>query len=163
MMLTKTSRFGSRRIQALALTALSTLLIAVGACTSTSQPTTPIHPVFVSVHLNASAYRPLLSPGGIVRITQPATSNERIGYGGIVIARSLTETTFYAFDASCPVERESTTRVEIIDLGVRCPSCGSTFDVLYGSGAPTSGTAKASLRRYSATYNALLQMLTITS
>lgn len=147
----------------LSLMVMGIMLMAMSACRSGSQPTTPIAPVSIEVNLNAYAYRALLSPGGMVRITQPQTRNEFLGYGGLLLVRSLTETTFYAYDLSCPVENSHDTRIELIDLSVRCPSCGSQFDVLYGSGAPTSGVARVPLRQYRTHYNASLQRLFVTN
>lgn len=139
------------------------MLLVTTACVERSEPTTPPAPVYLHLSLQASAYRPLASPGGMVRITTPTTITERIGYGGVAVVRSLTEMRFYAYDLACPHEARPAIRVEEYDLQLRCPSCGSTFEVVYGSGAPTSGPARAPLRSYVARYDALLHHITITN
>lgn len=144
--------------------ASSLVLLATLACTRTVEPITPIAPVHVEVNLEASVYRPLASPGGMVVLTTPTTERERLGYGGILIARSLTsETTYYAYDLSCPHEASGYIRVAPQDLVVACPSCGSRFDVLHGSGSPISGVARAPLRAYHVRYNQVLRRLQITN
>lgn len=148
--------FWARLLMAgVALTAL------LGACRQAEEPAVPIAPVHLQVNLNAAEYHPLASPAGMVAVSTPATSADRLGYGGLLIVRSLTEAEFYAYDLSCPYEAQPSVRLAPHDLEVKCSTCGSRFDVLYGSGSPISRPATTPLRRYRTSYNATLKLLTI--
>lgn len=74
-------------------------------------------------------------------------SNFRLGYGGIVIYRTL-EGKAVAFDLACPVEVSREVLVNVESIYATCPICGSKFDLSYGIGAPCEGPAKETLRHY---------------
>ena len=74
----------------------------------------------------------------------PYTVAEQTGYGGIMLVGDpLGE--YLAFDLACPVEVKPDIRV-VYDTStdkagiVRCPKCGSTYDI-YTHGTPLSGEA----------------------
>ena len=84
------------------------------ACGEAVEPSVPPSPIYYNLFLQDARHRALLSPGGIVRITEPSTVQERIGRAGIAVVRSIEqENTFYAFDLQCPVET-----TEIVSLMV---------------------------------------------
>ena len=108
------------------------------ACGEAVEPSVPPSPIYYNLFLQDARHRALLSPGGIVRITEPSTVQERIGRAGIAVVRSIEqESAFYAFDLQCP---ENSRLV--------CPRCRSAFEVLQGTGRPEEGIAQSPLRRY---------------
>lgn len=77
------------------------------------------------------------------------------GYSGLLVINtgsSFTSTPYAAFDLCCPNEGMRNIMVVPTDDGIaRCPECGSTFDILNGSGIALSGEAmdkKKSLQSY---------------
>lgn len=147
----------------LAVLIIVAMLSVLVGCGHTAEPTTPIAPVHATLYLHAPKYRPLLSAGGIVLLTSPQTANERLGYAGLVVVRALSGDEFYVFDLACPYERGAIQRLEVRDLEVRCPKCGSAYEVLHGSGVPISGPSRSPLRRYRAQYDAHSNHLAITN
>lgn len=84
-------------------------------------------------------------------------ANSATGYGGVMLVCTPTNVVL-AYDMSCPVERSSTVRIEYDtdDLVLRCPNCGSTYDIATGS--PLSGSAlkqKYLLQPYAVYFNAM--------
>lgn len=138
------------------------LLLLMG-CDRTTEPTTPVAPVYASLYLQSTQYRPLLSAGGIITLTIPQTTSERLGYAGLLVVRALAGDEFYVFDLACPYERGTVQRLQVNDLEVHCPTCSSTYEVLHGSGAPTLGPSRSPLRRYRAQYDAPSGRLTLTN
>lgn len=142
----------------------ASLCIATGvSCTSSTEPNTPIVPVYIERSLYETELQPLSSPGGMVCLIQPRSSGERLGYGGVLIVRSLVEEQFYAYDLACPYEAPKRTLLEIGDLDAYCPSCSSHYEVLYGSGAPTSGTSLSPLKRYRVQYLSISNQIRVTN
>lgn len=137
--------------------------LALGACTKGVEPSVPSYPVALELNLNAHAYGILRSPAGMLRITEPQRIVDRLGYGGILVVRGTSLGEYYAFDLACPVEIPQVVRLELKDLTPECPSCGSRFDVLQGSGVPISGRAINPLRKYRVGYNASTNRLVITN
>ena len=80
----------------------------------------------------------------------PYNANTFTGYGGVLLMMALDASTGgytpVAYDASCPVESSPniTVGVDSQSLDAVCPSCGSHYDVLQGSGGPKSGVAATS-------------------
>lgn len=108
-------------------------------------------PVYCEVDLNSSMAKPLLSPSGYIRITEPILANTAIGLGGLLLVRGPVEEVYYAYDLSCPVEQDKDTKIIVNDmLDAECPKCKSTFSILYGGGAPTGGVARVNLTCYRA-------------
>ncbi|NCA79819.1 MAG: hypothetical protein EOM76_06500 [Sphingobacteriia bacterium] len=86
--------------------------------------------------------------GGFKEFITPKTVYQYLGYGGIVVFRSF-EDKFVAFDLACPHEIKRTVRVQVDMSGIAtCPVCGSTFDVGYGTGIPSSGSVAYPLKSY---------------
>lgn len=85
----------------------------------------------------------------------PYTISSYTGYGGVMLVCGY-DGQYYAYDMSCPVEREANVRIYVDDnMDGRCKVCGSTYDLFWGSGAPKSGEAQQqgySLRKYYITY-----------
>lgn len=139
------------------------ILISSLACTRSVEPSVPAMPVSLSIPLYSAQYQTLLSPGGIALFTHRYSDADALGYGGLALVRSLTETRFFAYDLACPYERKAGVRLQIDDLALLCPSCGSSFEVVYGSGIPTSGPARHPLRHYRTHYDQHTQILRITN
>ena len=119
------------------------------ACGEAVEPSAPPSPIYYNLFLQDARHRALLSPGGIVRITEPSTVQERIGRAGIAVVRSIEqENTFYAFDLQCPVETNEIVSLMVENSRLVCPRCRSAFEVLQGTGRPEEGIAQSPLRRY---------------
>ena len=94
-------------------------------------------------------YRSFNRPKGIPA-NFPYNVNTYTGYGGVLLMMALDASTGgytpVAYDASCPVESSPniTVGVDSQSLDAVCPSCGSHYDVLQGSGGPKSGVAATS-------------------
>lgn len=65
------------------------------------------------------------------------------GYGGVLLVCGYSNQ-LYAYDLTCPVERDPSVRIDIDEetYHAYCPQCKSTFDVFEGTGSPLSGTAR---------------------
>ena len=119
------------------------------ACGEAVEPSVPPSPIYYNLFLQDARHRALLSPGGIVRITEPSTVQERIGRAGIAVVRSIEqESAFYAFDLQCPAETNEIVSLMVENSRLVCPRCRSAFEVLQGTGRPEEGIAQSPLRRY---------------
>lgn len=81
---------------------------------------------------------------------------EIAGFGGVLVYHGLSSDgpdAYYAFDAACPYEANSQTRVTMEEDGLHavCPKCESQFDLSFGSGNPVSGPAEYNLKSYQVT------------
>lgn len=133
------------------------------ACTTSVEPSTPAMPVFLSIPLYSVEYQALLSPGGIHLFTHRQSQTDALGYGGIALVRSLTEARFFAYDLSCPHERKAHISLRVDGLALHCPTCGSRFEVIYGTGIPIGGVAQHPLRQYRTHYDHNTQTLRISN
>ena len=64
-------------------------LVGLVSCTSAVEPRVPQAAVYYHLHLQDTRHRALLSPGGIVRIPQPETAQDRLGNAGLAGVRSV--------------------------------------------------------------------------
>ncbi len=71
----------------------------------------------------------------------PYNFSSATGYGGLMLITNEHGIPF-VYDLSCPVEISRTVLIEFDDntLSLRCPKCGSTYDI--STGAPMTGTAR---------------------
>lgn len=96
---------------------------------------------------------PLRAIGGYKTYTAVNTNEgvNAVGYGGVLIFYGYDEN-YYAFDMSCPHEASRTIRVIPNDQGQAvCSTCGSVFNIGYGSGNVVSGPVTEGLRRFKVT------------
>lgn len=96
----------------------------------------------------------------------PYTSLDRTGYGGLLLVADVIGD-LYAFDLACPVDIPKLSRLVIDseELCVRCPDCGSTYEVFTNPGMPRSGPAaehRYSLRRYHVSSGGAMEYRVIT-
>lgn len=140
-----------------------TLILSIVSCRKASELKTPIYPVSLSMDLQLSEYRELLNPATIVRVVSPRSTFDRLGYGGLAVVHSLELERYYAFDLSCPYENTPNVRLVLRDLGMYCPECKTSYDVLGGSGAVLGGVGHVPLRRYKVSYDPLIKRLIITN
>jgi nitrite reductase/ring-hydroxylating ferredoxin subunit len=74
--------------------------------------------------------------------------NYYLGFGGIIVCTGF-DGEYYAFDMCCPYEVKRTVLVYPNDIGQAvCKTCGSTFDIVNGSGVLLSGPSKEFLKKY---------------
>lgn len=140
---------------------ISLVLISSLACARSVEPSVPSMPVSLTIPLYSAEHQALLSPGGIALFTRRYSHTDALGYGGLALVRSLIEPRFFAYDLACPYERKASVQLEVDELALRCPSCGSRFEVVYGSGIPTSGLAREPLRQYRTYYEPRTQIVRI--
>lgn len=84
-------------------------------------------------------------------------ANSYTGYGGVMLVCTPVNMVL-AYDMACPVERSSKIRIEYDteNLVLRCPHCGSTYDI--STGSPLSGSAQQHrylLQQYAVYFNAM--------
>lgn len=140
---------------------LALVAVLLGCSTSGEPVKTPERPVYAELYLQATPYQVLLSPGGMLRLTTPTTSMEQLGFGGLLVVHGLKPGFYYAYDLSCPVENSPLVRIELQGLDIKCPTCGTSYDALGGTGAPISGIGRSPLRPYHASYNPTQYLLSI--
>lgn len=130
------------------MTGLSTVLLA--SCGQTVESPVPRWQVYYELSPQQTEYRELLAPGGIVLLRESPIASMPLPPLGIAVVRSFTTADYYAYDLACSVEANPRSQLMRAGLQLRCPRCGSTFDILSGTGIPTSGVAKYPLRTYRA-------------
>lgn len=135
--------------------------LVVSGCDESHTPLPNLRPVFVN--LSTHLHPELRTPGGMLRLVEARTQTDALGYGGLLVVRSLTEEAFYAFDLACPNEQDRITAVELRDERVICPVCSSVFEVLLSYGAPIEGPAQRPLRFYQTHYSPTSGLLRITN
>lgn len=105
--------------------------------------------VYFTLDLNTKQARPLLSPAGIVLISNTNRFGETIGPNGVAVVKSIDKANeYYAFDIGCPYDYPDKVSLQEGEADLYCPKCGSHFQVIYGSGSPTKGPASKPLVRY---------------
>ena len=132
------------------------LTIFVVSCKDNIQSSIPDYPVYLQLNLTAQYPTFKNSPGQFLTFEKGITSNDRIGFGGIVVCTGITlddygGTQYYAFDMACPYEVKSTVKLHPDTQGLPhliCDKCGSVFDISFGYGNPLSGPAKEFLKKY---------------
>lgn len=119
-------------------------------CSETIESSVPNLPVYYPLDFTSALAKPLLAPGGSIRITERLIERSAIGFGGLLVVHSLLEPhTYYAYDLACAHEANAEIQLYMNEkIEAVCPACGSTYSVLYGGGAPTSGVAQKPLRSY---------------
>ncbi|MBK3517475.1 Rieske (2Fe-2S) protein [Carboxylicivirga marina] len=85
-------------------------------------------------------------------IVMPGGTNRYVGINGVVVFE-VTPTEFYAFDLMCTHQHDKTGSffVEEVNKGdvvLKCPECGSEFNVAAEYGSIVKGPAKWPLKRY---------------
>lgn len=131
---------------------LPLLLFILSACGNNNRSPIPDVPVNLDINITADAPE-LFTLGGYKEFIVPITTSQYLGYGGLLLVRTF-EDEICAFDLSCPHEAKSTVRIKADNSGVaRCDSCGSTYNIGYGSGFAQSGPTKYKLKKYTVYYN----------
>jgi len=93
----------------------------------------------VSLRINLDFYNELTVPGNSLYFSG-------IGFGGIIVSY-LAEGEYYAYDAACTNEINSSCHVVPEGLIGTCSCCESQYTLIY-SGSPVSGPAPAPLKQY---------------
>ncbi len=121
-------------------------MLVAFSCEDEIYSTIPNAPVGLTLHLNGedSSLNGSLS---YKIFTQKRAETDRLGYGGILVINGF-ESQLKAYDLSCPVEAERTTRIQPDENGLqaKCPQCGAVYNIA-SSGAPVSGS-KHPLKQY---------------
>lgn len=80
--------------------------------------------------------------------TKPRMAGEFVGYGGLLLFRTL-EGAVFAYDLACPNEKDRTVHVVPENAGkAECPVCKSVYVTMYGLGTVESGPSGNPLQRY---------------
>lgn len=83
--------------------------------------------------------------------SQEYTEKGYSGYGGVIAISNADASYIYAFDMCCPYESPAINRVikqGTTALKVRCPKCGSVYNIADGTGAVVSGPSTEKLKSY---------------
>lgn len=129
-------------------------IFAVLSCSKTYQSSIPERMVYLELDLRfqdkalkaVQAYK-------IYDQSNIDQAGEMTGFGGVLVYHGLSSDgsdAYYAFDAACPYEANSKTRVEVDADGLYavCPACQSRFELINGFGNPVSGPAEYNLKPY---------------
>ena len=111
----------------------------------------PDYAVYIDRNLDLDAIE-LRTIGNGMEITEEnKKTREYVGFGGILLFHGYDDE-IYAFDMACPYEVRREVKVHFdnnITPGyVKCESCGSTYNVGYGSGNRIDGPGNEGLKRY---------------
>ena len=91
----------------------------------------------------------LISPSAKI-ITKPRAKTDKLGLAGLILSRDVYGE-LHAFDLACPHEALRDVKVELDGVLVKCPKCGSIYDLSYGFGNRLSGPSVYDLKRYEVT------------
>ena len=96
----------------------------------------------------------LLGNSRIYTKSNPAklSPNGNYGYSGVVVVRAY-DNNIYAFDICCTYEVKKEIALENDGYFLKCPKCGSLFEIGYGTGIPNSGPASVPLKKYYTSQN----------
>lgn len=128
-------------------------LFLITSCHNT-RTSIPDYPVYIDRNLDLDAIELRTMGNGMEITDENKKTREYVGYGGVLLFRGFDDE-IYAFDMSCPYELKRDVRVHFdsnITPGyVKCESCGSTYNVAYGSGTRIDGPGNEGLKRYHVT------------
>ncbi|MEG2163679.1 MAG: hypothetical protein RRY55_04230 [Bacteroidales bacterium] len=140
------------------------ILISTVSCSKVNEDRIPLATVRIEISKAQQAKRDwwVTAPAEHVEFIKPSypigfsyTISSYTGYGGVMLVYGYDDVR-YAFDLTCPVEREASVKIYIdANYDACCRRCGSTFDVFWGSGAPKTGEAadrQYALRKYYVSY-----------
>jgi nitrite reductase/ring-hydroxylating ferredoxin subunit len=96
----------------------------------------------------------LLGNTKIYTQTEPSklSPNGSYGYSGVVVVRAY-DNNLYAFDICCTYEVDKNITLEDDGFFLKCPKCGSVFEIGNGTGYANSGPAAQRLKKYYTTQN----------
>lgn len=128
---------------------------AFSACdTPTTEDFYPYAPVFLRLNLYSEA-RVLVEPFSYYVVKAPRVADEYVGLAGVVVVHGITAassgTVYYAYDLACPHELPELVATEPMQREegkVRCPRCGTEYDLMLGTGHPERGEGKIPLKAY---------------
>ena len=132
------------------------LLFLTNCGDETVENTIPQRPVNFRMDVSpVGADRELATPTAHKTFAQPRLAGEYVGFSGLLIYTSpnmIPNTNYYnlyAFDLCCPYEQDQLTKVSMQGDGTaKCGRCGSTYDVINGTGMRLSGPSKYGLQVY---------------
>ena len=78
--------------------------------------------------------------------------NGSYGYSGVVVVRAY-DNNLYAFDICCTYEVDKNIALEDDGFFLKCPKCGSVFEIGNGTGYVNSGPATKRLKKYYTSQN----------
>ena len=78
--------------------------------------------------------------------------NGSYGYSGVVVVRAY-DNYLYAFDICCTYEADREIALKDDGFFLKCPQCGSSFEIGNGTGYVNSGPATQRLKKYHTTQN----------
>lgn len=82
-------------------------------------------------------------------------SGEAVGYAGVLVVCGYNTsggTQYYAYSLCCPYEAKRNVLIVPDNTGyAKCPECGTTYEIAYGTGQPSNGPSKYALLRYNVT------------
>jgi hypothetical protein len=96
----------------------------------------------------------LIGNSKIYTKNQPSklSPNGSYGYSGVVVVRAY-DNKLYAFDICYTNEVNKDIALKSDGFFLKCPKCGSTFEIWNGTGVPNSGPASTPLKKYHTSQN----------
>ena len=130
------------------------LLLPVVAACSTEEMDSSIPNSKVYLKTTLDDYTRLHTAGAF-RTYEPGqgiyATNTALGYAGIAIFRDF-DGKIHACDLACPVEHDRNVKIALTSsLMATCATCGSQFNLQWGTCAPVAGPARQPLRTYHCT------------
>ena len=91
----------------------------------------------------------LLGNSKIYTKSEPSklSPNGSYGYSGVVVVRAY-DNQIYAFDICCTYEADKNIALEEDGYFLKCPKCGSEFEIGNGTSIKNSGPATQPLKKY---------------
>lgn len=84
-------------------------------------------------------------------ITTPRNAGDMIGFSGVLVVCGYNNI-YYAFDLCCPHEAKRDVKVVADNTGyAKCPKCGTSYEIGYGTGTPSNGPSEYALTRFQVT------------
>lgn len=100
----------------------------------------------------------LLEPLGLLYVSGPRTTQDRVGHAGLIIVHAAGGAVPYsAYDAACPRDWPTLVAVQPVPeqtledralVAVQCPKCRTMYDLTMGVANPISGPGRAPLMQY---------------
>ncbi len=117
---------------------------------------------FVNFKVNVTVQdKELATPTNNKQFLKPRLAREGVGFSGLLVVCSAVPITssiyeLYVYDLCCRHENKREIRIvpEEDGMHAKCPSCGSTYNIINGVGNVVSGPAKNNLQKYRAVYSA---------
>lgn len=126
----------------------SSLLFLIVGCAKEEDRSSSIPSALVQIDIQTQLENEFANPYTTKVYNQAGST----GYGGVLVISNADASYLYAFDRCCPYEAPEKNIVEKINsLQVKCPKCGTIYNIANGTGRVESGSGPGAekLKAYS--------------